>query len=63
MSVNHNEPPRCVLRAVDLDGTLINSDRLLESLFIPLKNQVLYVLLLPFWLMAGCLVLCHERVE
>lgn len=38
---------------VDLDGTLINSDLLLESLLRLLRRNPLYVLLLPLWLMKG----------
>ncbi len=38
---------------VDLDGTLINSDVLLESLLLLLKNNPLYLFLIPVWLMRG----------
>jgi len=38
---------------VDLDGTLIRSDLLLESLFGLLKQNLFYLLLLPFWLLKG----------
>jgi len=38
---------------VDLDGTLIKSDMLDESLLLLLKKNVLFVFLLPFWLLAG----------
>lgn len=39
--------------AVDLDGTLIHSDLLVESLFSLLRRNPLYVFLLPFWLFQG----------
>jgi 4-hydroxybenzoate polyprenyltransferase/phosphoserine phosphatase len=42
-------PPLCV----DLDGTLINSDVLLESLLLLLKSNPLYLFVLPVWLMRG----------
>lgn len=38
---------------VDLDGTLIASDTLIESILIHLKNQPLYAFLLPFWIIKG----------
>ncbi len=38
---------------VDLDGTLIRSDLLLESAIALLKRRPLMVFLLPFWLLAG----------
>ncbi len=38
---------------VDLDGTLIYSDLLLESVVLLLKRNPLYVLLLPLWLLRG----------
>ncbi|BCG93990.1 UbiA family prenyltransferase [Mesorhizobium sp. 131-2-1] len=39
--------------AVDLDGTLIATDLLWEGLFILLKQNPLYVFLVPFWLAGG----------
>lgn len=38
---------------VDLDGTLLNSDLLYESLLALLARQPLYLFLLPFWLLQG----------
>lgn len=38
---------------VDLDGTLLKSDVLVESLFAMLRQNFLFVLLLPFWLLRG----------
>jgi len=38
---------------VDLDGTLVHSDLLWESLLSALKGQPWIVLLLPFWLLSG----------
>ncbi|WP_347986878.1 UbiA family prenyltransferase [Methylomonas sp. AM2-LC] len=43
------QTPLCV----DLDGTLIHSDLLLESLLLLLKRNPLYVFLLPLWLSKG----------
>lgn len=43
------QPPLCV----DLDGTLVKTDLLLESLFVLLKTQPWAVLLLPVWLLRG----------
>ncbi|TGT59374.1 UbiA family prenyltransferase [Mesorhizobium sp. M00.F.Ca.ET.170.01.1.1] len=39
--------------AVDLDGTLIATDLLWEGLFILIKKNPLYLLLLPIWLTGG----------
>ncbi|RWL47998.1 MAG: UbiA family prenyltransferase [Mesorhizobium sp.] len=39
--------------AVDLDGTLVATDLLWEGLFILLKKNPLYFLLLPLWLTGG----------
>lgn len=38
---------------VDLDGTLIHSDLLLETFLLLLKCNPLYLLLIPFWLLRG----------
>lgn len=38
---------------VDLDGTLIHSDLLLESFLLLIKRNPLYLLLLPLWLLKG----------
>jgi 4-hydroxybenzoate polyprenyltransferase len=38
---------------VDLDGTLIRSDALFESLLLLLRRNFLYVLLIPLWLFSG----------
>jgi 4-hydroxybenzoate polyprenyltransferase len=51
---------------VDLDGTLILSDLLLESLMLLLKRNPLYLLLVPWWLLRGKAVLkarIAERVQ
>lgn len=42
-----------VALCVDLDGTLIHSDLLLESFLLLIKQNPLYLLLLPFWLLGG----------
>jgi 4-hydroxybenzoate polyprenyltransferase len=42
-------PPLCV----DLDGTLIKSDVLLESLLLLLKRNPLYLFCVPIWLLRG----------
>jgi 4-hydroxybenzoate polyprenyltransferase len=42
-------PPLCV----DLDGTLIRSDLLLESLLLLVKRNALYLFLALFWLLRG----------
>ena len=42
-------PPLCV----DLDGTLVKTDLLVESFFLLISKQPLLVLLVPFWLLRG----------
>ncbi len=44
----------------DLDGTLIRSDLLVESTFKLLKRNILFVFLLPLWLLKGKAHLKHE---
>ncbi len=39
--------------AIDLDGTLIRSDLLVESLCVLLKTKPLIALLIPFWMFSG----------
>lgn len=46
-------PPEKVPLCVDLDGTLIKTDVLWESLMLLIKRNPLYLLALPFWLMRG----------
>lgn len=51
---------------VDLDGTLIRSDLLLESFLLLIKLNPLYLLLVPYWLLGGKAKLKSEiakRVE
>jgi 4-hydroxybenzoate polyprenyltransferase/phosphoserine phosphatase len=38
---------------VDLDGTLLRTDLLVESVFALFKQNILYVFLLPIWLLKG----------
>lgn len=47
--INTASKPLCV----DLDGTLIRTDLLVESVFALLKRNILYMLLLPLWLLKG----------
>ena len=47
--MNSNVRPLCV----DLDGTLIHSDLLIEAVFALLKLNPLYVFLFPLWLAKG----------
>lgn len=49
MKNNIKNIPLCV----DLDGTLLNSDMLFESVLIMLKNNPFLLFLLPFWLFKG----------
>ena len=48
-----NPPEKPVPLCVDLDGTLIKTDVLWESLMLLLRRNPLYLLALPFWLLRG----------
>ena len=50
------EPSLCV----DLDGTLIYSDLLFESLFALLRRNILMIFMLPVWLLMGKAEFKHE---
>ncbi|GAB3348409.1 UbiA family prenyltransferase [Lysobacter tyrosinilyticus] len=61
-SVSRSDTPLCV----DLDGTLLKSDLLLESVLSLLSRNPLYVFALPWWLLRGKAALKREissRVE
>lgn len=49
--------------AVDLDGTLIATDLLWESLFLLLRRNLLYIFMLPWWLWKGRACLKCEIAE
>ena len=53
---NANEPVLCV----DLDGSLVATDLLAESLLLLVKRNPLYLMMLPVWLMRGRSHLKHE---
>lgn len=44
---------RNVPLAVDLDGTLVSTDLLWEGIFLLLKKNILFVFMLPVWLLSG----------
>ncbi|PKL85293.1 MAG: hypothetical protein CVV22_08485 [Ignavibacteriae bacterium HGW-Ignavibacteriae-1] len=44
-----NKYPLCV----DLDGTLIRTDIMFESIFLLLKKNIFYIFMIPLWLMKG----------
>ncbi len=46
--------------AVDLDGTLVKTDTLLESFLALLRQNIFYIFLMPFWLIKGKAFLKHE---
>ena len=59
-------PPALAPLCVDLDGTLIRSDLLIESLLSLLRKNVFFLFLLPLWLFGGKAALKQqvaERVE
>ena len=58
-----DEPPAAASLlpvCVDLDGTLIRTDLLLESLLLLVRQNFLYLFLVPFWVFAGKAGLKHR---
>ncbi len=45
---------------VDLDGTLIRTDLLFESLLLLIRRNLLYLVVVPFWLLKGRAWLKHQ---
>ena len=60
-SVNNLERPRVV--CADVDGTIIASDLLYESLLFAIKRDFLTIFFLPFWLMRGRAYLKQRLAE
>ncbi len=54
--MNDTKNPLCV----DLDGTLVKTDTLVESFFCLLRINILYILIVPFWILRGKAVLKDE---
>jgi len=48
-----NDPQPLKPLCVDLDGTLLRTDLLVESFFLLLKRNILYIFLIPVWLLKG----------
>jgi 4-hydroxybenzoate polyprenyltransferase len=46
--------------AVDLDGTLVKTDLLVESLFALIRQNLSYLLIIPYWLLRGRAFLKRE---
>ena len=55
-----SSPSTLIPLCVDLDGTLIRTDVLWESMLLLLKRNPLYLLALPFWLLRGRAALKKE---
>jgi len=53
MAIAQAPPPPTTPLCVDLDGTLVRSDLLLESLLVLIKRNPLYAFYVPFWLLRG----------
>ena len=54
------ETGKSVPLVVDLDGTVVRTDLLIESLFALIKKNPFYVLFIPFWLLKGRAFLKRE---
>ncbi|MBV8903261.1 MAG: UbiA family prenyltransferase [Acidobacteriia bacterium] len=50
---NHESAETVAPLCIDLDGTLIRTDLLLESLLLLIRQSFWHVFLVPFWLLAG----------
>jgi 4-hydroxybenzoate polyprenyltransferase/phosphoserine phosphatase len=59
----HDAAAAAIPLCVDLDGTLIRSDMLFETLALALKWQPWCIVLLPFWLLQGKSVLKRRLAE
>lgn len=55
--------PSAIPLVVDLDGTLVRSDTLIESCFALLKSNFLYIVFLPLWLLKGKAAFKHEIAQ
>ena len=53
-------PSGAVPLAVDLDGTLVKTDLMVESLLALVRRNPLYLLIIPFWLLGGRAFLKRE---
>lgn len=60
MDHGNDQSPAVVALCVDLDGTLLKSDVLYESVLALLSRNPLYLFLLPVWLLRGKAALKHE---
>jgi 4-hydroxybenzoate polyprenyltransferase len=67
LSQEKNQPPdrpaEILPLVVDLDGTLVKTDLLVESLFALIKQNPLYVFVFPFWLLKGRAFLKQQIVQ
>jgi len=60
MNQKHTSGSAIVPLCVDLDGTLVRTDLLVESTLSLLKRNLLYLFLLPIWLVGGKANLKHQ---
>ena len=56
MDLNQRNLPLCV----DLDGTLVATDTLWESILLLLKQNILRLFLLPIWITLGRAAFKHK---
>lgn len=56
-------PGTLVPLCVDLDGTLIRTDLLLESFLLLLRQNFLYIFVVPFWVLSGKAALKHRIAQ
>lgn len=58
-----DQPVTPIPLVVDLDGTLVKTDLLIESLFALIKQNPFYVFAIPFWLLKGRAFLKQEIIR
>ncbi|NKB24432.1 MAG: UbiA family prenyltransferase [Kiritimatiellae bacterium] len=58
--MTQEETSKAIPLCIDLDGTLLKTDMLWESLLLLIKKKIFYVLFLPFWLAKGRASFKHE---
>ncbi|NJO15777.1 MAG: UbiA family prenyltransferase [Thioploca sp.] len=59
MDLNQLDVPLCV----DLDGTLVATDTLWESILLLLKKNILQLLVLPWWVIQGRAIFKHKIAQ
>jgi len=64
LSLEKSQPPAEIIPlVVDLDGTLVKTDLLVESFFALIKQNPLYIFVFPFWMLKGKAFLKQQVIQ